>query len=591
MKKVKKGETVIIPRSKDCRFYEGRFELLQKTPIVPAQGSAFRKEARFLSSLLEEGTGVKCLVVSASRSRRIELQIVRSLPGVEDKEESYMILVTPDLVTLQAPTDRGLFYACQSLLDLVKRDGSSWIIPSCEIRDWPDFPYRGFMADPARHFFSLDRLKWDVDNLARNKYNFFHLHFSDSESFTLSTRRYPKLNVPYEGPHGVYSQSEIRELCRYAADRKIEIIPEIELPGHATYMIRQYPELKCKVAGGKASEWAICIGAESTYKILENLLDEIAPLFPGRYFHIGTDEIEFKEPEHIPPVFFSWRECSECRSRMEKEGLKNHRDLFYYFLRRMRDILAKHGKRMMMWNDNIDISKPHSVPHDILLHFWRIAAKGRGPRRGCSLKKFVEDGFDVVNSFYPETYLEYHIKEERLVSWHPHKNPPVPKSHREKIIGGECCAWSGGEVDPYVRSLPSAGALFADRVWNQAPVTDADGFASALPKHIFGPQVPDEMRNYFHVQGGIVFRSHRKSRLKIYAIEPMVLKPIPPKERLELCDRLFRLITAERHEKRLMNLNVLKEYAEVLKALRHELVTMVKMDQLKREKADVTEIG
>ncbi len=139
--------------------------------------------------------------------------------------------------------------------------------------------------------------------------------------------------------------------------------------------------------------------------------------------------------------------------------------------------------------------------------------------------------------------------------------------------------------------MPSAGALFADRVWNKAPVTDADGFASALPKHIFGPQVPDEMRNYFHVQGGIVFRSHRKSRLKIYAIEPMVLKPIPPKERLELCDRLFRLITAERHEKRLMNLNVLKEYAEVLKALRHELVTMVKMDQLKREKADVTEIG
>lgn len=577
MKTGKKGETAIIPRPKDCQFYEGRFELLQKTPIVPAQGSASCKEAPFLSSLLEKGTGVKCLVVSASRSRRIELQIVHSLPGVEDKEESYMILVTPDMVTLQATTDRGLFYACQSLLDLVKRDGSGWIIPSCEVRDWPDFPYRGFLADPARYFFSLDRLKWDVDNLARNKYNFFHLHFSDSESFTLPTRRYPKLNVPPEGPHGVYTQSEIRELCRYAADRKIEIIPEIELPGHATYMIRQYPELKCKVAGGKVSEWAICIGAENTYEFLENLLDEIAPLFPGRFFHIGTDELEFQD---FNSVFISWRECSECRSRVEKEGLKNYRELFYYFLRRMRDILAKHGKRMMMWNDNIDISKPHTVPHDILLHFWRIAAKGRGPRRGCSLKKFVEDGFEVVNSFYPETYLDVHIREERLVRWHPHKNPRVLKPHRGQIIGGECCAWSDGGIDPYIRSLPSAWALFADRVWNKAPVTDADSFASALPKHIFSPQVPDKMRNYFHVQGGIAFKGRQ-----IYAIEPVILKPIPPKERLELCDKLLQLITAERREKRLMNFIVLKEYAEALKALRHELVAMVKMSRPRREKA------
>jgi hypothetical protein len=251
---------------------------------------------------------------------------------------------------------------------------------------------------------------------------------------------------------------------------------------------------------------------------------------------------------------------------MKGESLKNYRELFYYFLRRVRRMLAKHGKRMMMWNDSIDIGRPTRVPCDILQQFWRIAGKGRGPRRGCSLNKLVKSGFDVVNSFYPETYLDLYIREERLVKWHPQSNPPVSKRSRSRIIGGECCAWSDGGKDPYLRCLPSALAVFGDRVWNRAPITDADGLAAALPRHIFGPRVPDKMQELFQVLGAMVLDGRT-----LYALEPSLLTPIPREQRRNLCERLLRVIAAERRKKSVMNVAVLGEYSKALKGLHREL--------------------
>jgi len=556
------AELVIIPRPKLLRADGGYFRLTRNTPLLAHAGCA--GEAKLLSSLLADGTGVECRVRRGKARGAIEMQLVPRLPDVSPSDDGYLINVTREAVTLKAVTGRGLYYAGQSLLDLVRRAEGGWIIPCCAVADWPDCSYRGFMADPARHFYSLDRLKWDVDLLARNKYTHFHLHFSDAESFTLPTRRYPKLNMVPPGPHGVYTRSELRELCRYAAARKIEIVPEIDLPGHASYILAQYPELRCRVAHDKPKDWAICVGSEKTYRFLERLLDEIVPLFPGNLFHVGGDELEFKE--HIDRIFFSWRECPECRDRMRRNSLANYRELFYYFLIRLRRMLAKHGKRMMMWNDNIDIAKPNTVPRDILQQFWRIAGKGRGPRRGCSLNKFVENGFQVVNSFYPDTYLDLYLREERLVKWHPRKNPPVSGANRHRIIGGECCAWSDGGKDPYPRTLPSALAVFGDRLWNRSPVARPDRFAAALARHILGPQTPEEMAVLFHVLGAMALHGG-----KLYELRAPLLRRLPRRRRLELCEMLLRTIDALRGKGPTMNDLALEEYARSLDALRRKL--------------------
>lgn len=551
----------ILPRPKEITIFDGQFLLLAQTALVPLGGQSACKEAKFLAGLIADGTGIRCHVKADTKRSRIELCLGKRLAGVKNTEEGYAIHVTPDAATLTAKTDRGLFYACQSLFDLVKSDLT---IPCCRIIDWPNFKYRGFMADPARKFFSLERLKWDIDQLARSKYNSFHLHFTDSESFTLPSKKWPKLNTRISKPHGVYTRTEVRELCAYAATRHIQIIPEIEMPGHATLMIDAYPELKCCVPSGRPSRWAFCIGAESTYRFLDKLLGEIALLFPGELFHIGSDELEFQD--RIESIFISWRECKYCRSRMRKEGLSNYRDLFYYFLHRVHDILEKHGKRMIMWNDNIDIAKPHAVPRDILQQFWRIAGKGRGPKRGCSLSKFVRDGFKVVNSFYPETYLDLYVRDEKLVKWHPRKNPQVPEGFRENIIGGECCAWSDGGKGPYQRTLPSAWTLFADRLWNQEPVRDVDGFAESIPRHIFGPRTPAEMQPLFRTLGAIVLCGNTH-----YQVTPEAITVTRTAQRLHSSRQLLRLLTTERRSRRLMNLSLLKEYTSSLKALEKEL--------------------
>ncbi|MBU1855776.1 MAG: beta-N-acetylhexosaminidase [Verrucomicrobia bacterium] len=492
------------------------------------------------------------------------LQRVKRLPGIPCQAEGYVIQVTPSLATLSAVTERGLWYAVQSLIGMTRVEGARVSIPCGAVRDWPDFSYRGFMADPARCFITPERMRWYIDYLSRNKYNQFHVHFSDAESFTLPSVVFPKLNALCDPPHGVYSKADLNRINQYASERYVELVPEIDLPGHATFLVQQYPELKCQTKSEPASSWTICIGAETTYRFLDRLIGEVAALFPGRFLHLGTDELEFLDM--IERVHASWRECPACRRRMAREHLTNSRQLFYYFMRRMRDMAARYGKRLIMWNDSIDIAHPHSVPHDILQQFWRIAAVGHGPFKGCTLTKFLQDGFQAINSYYPETYLDGYIEEQRLVKWNPLSSPAVPARYQARILGGECCAWSDGAKDNYLRSLPSALPMFADRVWNQAPIDDPDAFAEGLARHIFGPRTPAGLNRLFPTLGMMALYSNKQ-----VAYKPVLLKAIPRDRRLALCAQLRRLIRREQTKNHLMNTFVLAEYDRFLMLLQRAL--------------------
>jgi len=317
------------------------------------------------------------------------------------------------------------------------------------------------------------------------------------------------------------------------------------------------------------SEWAVCAGSEETYKFIDRLFGEIAPMFPSRYFHIGTDEIEYREriPGHPKEGIISWRKCSNCLERMRKEDIRGVRKLFYYFVNRTEKILKKYGKETMMWNDTIDIGKPHNIPKDTLIHFWRVAAKNRGPRKGCSLSKFLKHGFKVVNSFYPETYIRTWVKEERLLSWHPGKRPPVPVKFRDSVLGGEMCAWGDDRgYEFYERVIPSTLALFGDRVWNRGNIKHVQEFRKTLPKHIFGPQLRDELDNLFEVLGAII----PPLKVGVRANIEGSLKEKTQKEKTRIYHDVEKIIRKELQKKKVFNLPYLKEYLKSVCWLREQ---------------------
>lgn len=491
-------------------------------------------------------------------------------PKVKGSAGKYILEVHPNSILLRANSSEGLFYAAQTLTDLLEYTNGRWIIRGCKIQDWPDFSWRGLMIDPAREFIPVETIKRYMEAMARSKLNILHIHFSDAESFTLRSENYPELNrSPGNGkmlPN--YTRKDISEIISCAEKNKIQVIPEIDIPGHATHLLKALPELKCRIAGGEASTWTLCAGGEETYEFLDTLFGEFAPLFPSDYFHIGADELESRNEPELADT--SWRKCSKCRARMHEENLSGFRQLFYYFIRRNRDLLGKYGKKTMMWNENIDISSPISpeeLPRDILIHFWRIAYKGRGPRSGCSLSKFLRQDFKVINSYYPETYIHRYAKEEKLLTWNPAKRPPVPERYKNSVLGGEICGWGKpGRRKFYERLLPPSLALYGDRTWNSRNLRDTKLFYAALPGHIFGPNAVEKFDDLFEVLGGIIPPQNTEKRAHI----EKSLRQLSPEKRKERYLEIEKSMKEALSKGGILNQAYLEEAIESIKWLSRE---------------------
>lgn len=193
----------------------------------------------------------------------------------------------------------------------------------------------------------------------------------------------------------------------------------------------------------------------------------------------------------------------------KREGIDQNNDteMFYYFVRRVYNILLKLGKRVIMWNDNIDISQSPDLPRDILIHFWRIAATDRGPVEGCSMERFLEEGFEVLNSWYPETYIErdfYDNNDETIKVWSPISVPLHDSKYNAQIKGGEPCAWGEYKgLEHYDWTLPTSIMLFGDRLWNYKPNDDAEEFGIAGTRYQLGIHTPEKF-NLFEIFGGFM---------------------------------------------------------------------------------------
>ncbi|MFC4986460.1 family 20 glycosylhydrolase [Saliphagus infecundisoli] len=498
-------EPPVLPRPRHVRKGSGTVRL--EPPFrISSSGDDVDPVASLLGDLLERETTEPARRVEAgTEGADVRLEITGEPSERGDDPEGYVLRADPDAVEIRAATADGVRHGCRSLVTALARDGEEWTFPVCTIHDRPETDWRGLMLDPARGFLSVERVKLRIDQAARAKLNRLHLHLLDDEGYALESAAYPELNRDLDGTERpAYSRDDLAELVAYAGRRGIEIVPEIDVPAHAAHVLERFPELGCTVEGGAPSDRTICIGSEESREFVETLLGEVVEAFPFGVVHIGGDEWEMHG--------HSWEECVDCRERMAAEGSETPTEHFYAFVRRLHSFLEEHDRRTMLWNDQIDVSESPDLPRDVLIQFWRVAAPDRGPVEGCSMERFVEEGFEVVNSYVHAAYVRGWIGEEYMLGWAPRRRPTAPEGRESRVAGGELAAWEPSSEERreyFERALPSAIPLFADRLWNPDPVESGSAISRAVTRHALGPFVPDGLDVYRDL-GGLILPTNWK---------------------------------------------------------------------------------
>ncbi|RPH35717.1 beta-N-acetylglucosaminidase, partial [bacterium] len=378
-------ELGLIPKPLKTERAAGSFTLTPEAPIMVDAGSGdVMAVGTYLQQELGRSTGyaLKVEEIAAGTAPRggIVLTMI-SAASSDPRDESYELLVNTEGVRISARRPAGLFYGVQTLCQLLPPQiyaqatvpNISWTIPAVRIEDKPRFSWRGMMLDVSRHFFPKSFVKECIDIAAFHKLNVFHWHLTDDQGWRIEIKRYPKLTTvgawrvdrekftwdqrkPAEPGEvatygGFYTQEEIREVVAYAKSRCVTIVPEIEMPGHATAALAGYPELSC--TGGPftvrtGGYWPItdifCAGNDSTFEFLQNVLSEVVSLFPGEYIHIGGDEANKT----------NWKKCPKCQARIAHEHLKNEEELQSYFVQRIEKFLNAKGKRLIGWDEILE---------------------------------------------------------------------------------------------------------------------------------------------------------------------------------------------------------------------------------------------
>ena len=381
------AECMITPRPVSYEAQEGVFSLSKKTVICVADKSLAHPAALFCS-YVEAEMGLNLAVVEKkAKSAAIALSIDKTLA-----EEAYTLNISKSGVVLKGGSEKGVFYGLQSLRQVVfhsQPNGKKFDVACMTVEDKPHFGYRGGMLDVCRYFFTVEEVKTFIDILALHKMNRFHWHLTEDQGWRIEIKKYPNLMKvgsmrketaighqyikpeTYDGkPHGGYfTQDEVREVVRYAAERYIEVIPEIDMPGHMVAALASYPELGCTKGPYEVrTRWGIaedvlCAGRESTFEFIEGVLDEVVALFPSKYIHIGGDECPKER----------WKVCPDCQKRIAEENLKDEHELQSYFMKRVENYLStKHGRSIIGWDEILEggVSKTATVMA------WRGAQRG-----------------------------------------------------------------------------------------------------------------------------------------------------------------------------------------------------------------------
>lgn len=384
-------------------------------------------------------------------------------------DESYTLNINEQKIQLTAKTDVGVLRGLETLLQLTTHNETNYYFPGVTITDAPRFVWRGLMIDAARHFQPVDVIKRNLRAMASVKMNVFHWHLTDDQGFRVESKTYPKLQeLASDGLY--YSQNQIKDVVNYASNLGIRVIPEFDVPGHASAILTAYPELGSKDGYDYAIERfsgvfdpTIDPTKDITYQFLENLFTEMTPLFPDEYFHIGGDENEGKH----------WDENKSIQAFKQKHNLKTNHDLQTYFNIKLEKILNKLGKKLMGWDE---IMTPN-MPTTALIHAWR--GENEGLPKGGTLISAAKAGYKTVlsNGFYIDRMqsIDYHYSIE------PIGNIILTAEERANILGGEATMWTELATPLTIdsRIWPRTAAI-AERFWSNKEVNDIENMKLRL---------------------------------------------------------------------------------------------------------------
>lgn len=379
-------EISLIPQPVKVVQGKGQFQLSKET-VITASNEVDRRAAQLFNEYLKSAYGLS-LDIDRKEGKNFIRLVTRQFIQAPSKD-AYTLKIEKDGVTIEGDTYAGTFYGLQTLMQLLpvsKIPGAkAMTLPFVVIEDYPRFSYRGMHLDVARHFFPVEFVKKYIDYLAYHKMNTFHWHLTDDQGWRIEIKKYPELTTTaawrngtiigrYPGTGndnirygGFYTQDEVREVVQYAADRHINVVPEIEMPGHASAAIAAFPYLSCfpeketfipvhpsqvskQTKGKKVQEtWGVfedvfCAGKDSTFVFLENVLSEVLELFPSRFIHVGGDE---SPRSH-------WKKCPRCQARIKSEGLKDEHELQSYFIQRMEKYLNANGRVLIGWDEILE---------------------------------------------------------------------------------------------------------------------------------------------------------------------------------------------------------------------------------------------
>lgn len=477
----------MVPRAKKEKYFDNTMRINRDLKFSSCK---YEEKIKNLIEILFPGTEAQCA----------EDGILNILFVSELNSEDYILDIALDRITITVSDYMGVRNSIASLSNLANEN---FEFPICHIIDGPSSKHRGIMIDLARGVEKIEKLKEDIILCAKAKLNYIHLHFFDSQGSAIKIKSFPKSAYV----DNAYTVCQVKELVEFCDILGIDVIPEFDLPAHSRKLIGAYPELACDTDNPNQTPWIVCAGEEKLIGFYERVISELTEIFKSKYFHIGGDEIEFRDRPEINQLCH-WDECRKCQAYMKKHNITNRQDLFYDVILRVYKTVKDAGKTMIMWSDQLDCNRDIPLPRDIIMQFWRVAGKGRGPWENCSMNAQLKAGFKVINSYFRETYvdLECYVNSEKLKNWDFYISPESDEDVRENIIGSEMCAWEYGNhlrYPHYAYSLPSAIVLMGDKLWNRDSLPYSDRYEELVTRTIMGIESPKGL-NIFKCIGDIL---------------------------------------------------------------------------------------
>ena len=499
-KRIETADYQIVPLPKEINLTDERPFVLDKNTVIayPKCQEDLQKEADFLADYIEDICSFRPTVKDAENEMTNVIYLVME-PDNFDNKDAYQIIVNEKVIKITSSNTSGIFYGIQTLRKSIPVDNNMTKIalPAGVINDWPRFAYRGMHLDVSRHFFLIDSIKVYIDVMAMHNLNKFHLHITDDQGWRIEIKKYPKLTeigawrsgtiigktMAYDTIRhgGFYTQEELRDLVKYAEDRHVTIIPEIDLPGHMLAALASYPELGC--TGGPYEVWkrwgvsedVICAGNEQAMQFLEDVLLEVMDIFPSEYIHIGGDEVPRDR----------WVECPKCQAKIKELGIKGddkHSAEDYlqsYVMSRMEQFVENHGRHIIGWDEMLD---GELAPNATVMS-WRGSSGGY---------KAAKMGHNVIMT--PNDYLYFDYYQSLDTDSEPEAGggynsvkkvyslEPIPegltKDEEKYILGPQANIWTEYTSEFNVvlyRMLPRLGAL-AEVQWCNPEQKNYDDF-------------------------------------------------------------------------------------------------------------------